>query len=299
MSLNNSSTFSSQLSEIDENLLFPSDYSGSENNLIGPGTTGNFSLDSFEETQYPNLELNHSNSLSSMIDLNPMPFGNEVRNIFPNAKINSNKQSDSVTPLDNSNLGTKDESKSVLDKEKDNEKDKDKEKEKENFLGKKRSERQRERKKDKDDMRVKIKRAFYNISLRNKLNGGLKSIGSKKYFEKFPKHFASDANKKRNKEILDMTLNQIFEKKELYIYEDDCGKAKYLHNLKTVQNEEIKKSEVMQKILNKTFRELYEEYINSDEFKIDEIKRLKKTNGDEYIKKYKDLAENLIEFFSH
>jgi len=72
-----------------------------------------------------------------------------------------------------------------------------------------------------------------------------------------------------------------------------------LHNLKTVQNEEIKKSEVMQKILNKTFRELYEEYINSDEFKIDEIKRLKKTNGDEYIKKYKDLAENLIEFFSH
>ena len=289
MSLNNSSTFSSQLSEIDENLLFPSDSNGSENNLIGPGTTGNFSLDSFEETQYPNLELNHSNSLSSMIDLNPMPFGNEVRNIFPNAPINSNKQSDSVTPSDNSIIETKDESKPVLDKEK----------EKENFLGKKRAERQRKRKKDKDDMRVKIKRAFYNISLRNKLNGGLKSIGSKKYFEKFPKHLASDANKKRNKEILDMTLNQIFEKKELYIYEDDCGKAKFLHNLKTVQNEEIKQSEVMQKILNKTFRELYEGYINSDEFKIDEIKRLKKTNGDEYIKKYKDLAENLIEFFSH
>jgi len=289
MSLNNSSTFSSQLSEIDENLLFPSDSNGSENNHIGPGSIRNFFLDSFEEIQYPNLSLNHSNSISSMIDLNPMPFGNEVRNIFPNAPINSNKQSDSVTPSDNSIIETKDESKPVLDKEK----------EKENFLGKKRAERQRKRKKDKDDMRVKIKRAFYNISLRNKLNGGLKSIGSKKYFEKFPKHFASDANKKRNKEILDMTLNQIFEKKELYIYEDDCGKAKFLHNLKTVQNEEIKKSEVMQKILNKTFRELYEEYINSDEFKIDEIKRLKKTNVDEYIKKYKDLAENLIEFFSH
>ena len=289
MSLNNSSTFSSKLSEIDENLLFPSDSNGSENNHIGPGSIRNFFLDSFEEIQYPNLSLNHSNSISSMIDLNPMPFGNEVRNIFPNAPINSNKQSDSVTPSDNSIIETKDESKPVLDKEK----------EKENFLGKKRAERQRKRKKDKDDMRVKIKRAFYNISLRNKLNGGLKSIGSKKYFEKFPKHFASDANKKRNKEILDMTLNQIFEKKELYIYEDDCGKAKFLHNLKTVQNEEIKKSEVMQKILNKTFRELYEEYINSDEFKIDEIKRLKKTNGDEYIKKYKDLAENLIEFFSH
>ena len=289
MSLDNSSTIPSPLSNIDGNLIFPSNSNGSENYHIGPGSIRNFPLESFEESQKPTLELSPSDSLvslSSMIDPNPMASGNELSNIFPNVPINSNKQSYSVSSSDRSNSVTKDESKPILDKEK----------EKVNLIGKKR---RRARKEDKDDIRVKIKRAFYNISLRNKLNGGLKSIGSKKYFEKFPKHFASDANKKRNKEILDMTLNQIFEKKELYIYEDDCGKAKFLHNLKTVQNEEIKKSEVMQKILNKTFRELYEEYINSDEFKIDEIKRLKKTNGDEYIKKYKDLAENLIEFFSH
>ena len=288
MSLNNSSTFSSQLSEIDENLLFPSDSNGSENNLIGPGTIGNFSLDSFEESQKPTLELSPSDSLvslSSMIDPNPMASGNELSNIFPNVPINSNKQSYSVSSSDRSNSVTKDESKPILDKEK----------EKVNLIGKKR---RRARKEDKDDIRVKIKRAFYNISLRNKLNNKLKSIGSKKYFEKFPKYFASDPNKKRNKEILNMTLNQIFAKKELYNYEDDCGKTKYLHNLKTVQNEEIKKNEEFQKILNKTFRELFEEYINSDEFKIDEINRLKKKNGDEYIKKYKELAENLIEFFS-
>ena len=96
-------------------------------------------------------------------------------------------------------------------------------------------------------------------------------------------------------EIHKIKNNKLF---TVYNYEDDCGKTKYLHNLKTVQNEEIKKNEEFQKILNKTFRELYEEYINSDEFKIDEINRLKKKNGDEYIKKYKELAENLIEFFS-
>ena len=288
MSLDNSSTIPFPLSNIDGNLIFPSNSNGSENYHIGPGSIRNFPLESFEEIQKPTLELSPSDSLvslSSMIDPNPMASGNELSNIFPNVPINSNKQIYSVSSSDPSNSITKAESKPILDKEK----------EKENLIGKKR---QRARKEDKDDIRVKIKRAFYNISLRNKLNNKLKSIGSKKYFEKFPKHFASDPNKKRNKEILNMTLNQIFEKKELYNYEDDCGKKKYLHNLKTVQNEEIKKNEEFQKILNKTFRELYEEYINSDEFKIDEINRLKKKNGDEYIKKYKELAENLIEFFS-
>ena len=288
MSLDNSSTIPFPLSNIDGNLIFPSNSNGSENYHIGPGSIRNFPLESFEEIQKPTLELSPSDSLvslSSMIDPNPMASGNELSNIFPNVPINSNKQIYSVSSSDPSNSITKAESKPILDKEK----------EKENLIGKKR---QRARKEDKDDIRVKIKRAFYNISLRNKLNNKLKSIGSKKYFEKFPKYFASDPNKKRNKEILNMTLNQIFEKKELYNYEDDCGKTKYLYNLKTVKNEEIKKNEEFQKILNKTFRELYEEYINSDEFIIDEINRLKKKNGDEYIKKYKELAENLIEFFS-
>ena len=52
-------------------------------------------------------------------------------------------------------------------------------------------------------------------------------------------------------------------------------------------------------ILNKTIFQLYEEYINSDEFKINEINRLTKNKmQDEYITKYVSLAKNLIEFFS-
>ena len=51
--------------------------------------------------------------------------------------------------------------------------------------------------------------------------------------------------------------------------------------------------------MNKTIGELYKEYINSDEFKINEINRLKNNKmQDEYIAKYISLAKNLIEFFS-
>jgi len=104
--------------------------------------------------------------------------------------------------------------------------------------------------------------------LKKKLNKALKIFGSRKYFENFPKQFASDPCKKRNKIILDMTLREIFEKKELYVKENKKGWANYWHNLKVVQSDEIKGNREFQKILNKTFRQLYEEYINSDVFKI-------------------------------
>ena len=95
-----------------------------------------------------------------------------------------------------------------------------------------------------------------------------------------------------------MTLREIFEKKELFIHENEKGLSNYSHNLKVVESEEIRENEEFKKILNKSFRELFEEYINSDEFKIEEINRLKKKNGEEYISKYIYLAKNLIEFFS-
>ena len=47
-----------------------------------------------------------------------------------------------------------------------------------------------------------------------------------------------------------------------------------------------------------TYCELIEEYINSDEFKIGELNHLKmKKFDDKYINKYKELAEELINFF--
>ena len=107
MSLDNSSTIPFPLSNIDGNLIFPSNSNGPEIYHIGPGSIRKFPLDSFEEVQKPMLELSPSNSLvslSSMIDQNPMASGYELSNIFPNVPINSNKQIYSVSSSGPSNL---------------------------------------------------------------------------------------------------------------------------------------------------------------------------------------------------
>ena len=164
---------------------------------------------------------------------------------------------------------------------------------------KKRFRDKRPRRENQDNIRRKIKRGFFNNALVKKLNDKLRSNGIIKYFEKFPRHFVNDVNKKKNKQILIMTLQEIFEKKELYSFKDKVTLDNYLHNKNLFKNEEIKENEELNMIMNKTIRELYEEYINSDEFKINEINRLKNNKmQDEYITKYISLAKNLIEFFS-
>ena len=166
-------------------------------------------------------------------------------------------------------------------------------------LLKKRFRDKRPRRENQDNIRRKIKRGFFNNALVKKLNDKLRSNGIIKYFEKFPRHFVNDVNKKKNKQILIMTLQEIFEKKELYSFKDKVTLDNYLHNKNLFKNEEIKENEELNMIMNKTIRELYEEYINSDEFKINEINRLRKNKMQEdYIIKYVSLAKNLIEFFS-
>ena len=170
-------------------------------------------------------------------------------------------------------------------------------KEKNILLKRKRLEKRRRRRDNQDNIHKKIKRGFLNNALYNKLNKKLKEIGSKLFLEKFPQKFACDVVKKTNKLILNMKLEEIFEMKELY---NEKELKNYYHNLKVVKNKEIQENEEFKKILNKKYHELFEEYINSDEFIIDEINRLKKNKmHNTYIEKYIYLAENFIEFFSN
>ena len=157
----------------------------------------------------------------------------------------------------------------------------------------------RQRKDNRDNIRKKIKRGFFNNALIKRLNEILKRIGSNKYFEKFPQRFVSDIDQKRGKEIFGMTLGEILEKKKIYRLEKKSGLNNYFHNLQVVQSEDVKENEEFKIILNKTVRELYEEYIDSEEFKIEEINRLKKKNSkDEYINSYIYFSNHLMEFFS-
>ena len=224
-----------------------------------------------------------NSSLSQIIDLNVIPSFNEVKNIItPN---NQKKANESISE-ESSHLFNKVKKVLIPFEEK-------------KFLQNKRCKERRPRKDYNDNIRVKIKRRFLNHALKDKLNNILKKFGCRKCFDFFPKKFSSDIDKVRNKRILNMTLKEIYMNKELYKLEEEEGLSKYNRNLDAVKSDEIKNNGKLQKIFNKTFSQLYEEYINSDVFNIDEINRLKKKYGNDYIERYKILSKNLIYFFSN
>ena len=168
------------------------------------------------------------------------------------------------------------------------------------LLNKKRIREGRKRKNDKDNIRSNIKIIFFNTYLINSLNAELIKDVNKKKFVKFPHGFVKDPAKIRNKIILDMTLLEII-KKCVILFKSEKEKFSSSHkkNLALLERKEIKENEGVQKILNKTFVQLYSEYLNSDEFKQNIINRIKEKNGEEYAKKFEILSKNLIKFFSN
>ena len=140
-------------------------------------------------------------------------------------------------------------------------------------------------------------KGFMNKALITKINVNLKLNNIMSYLEKFPQNLVCDVTKKTNKDLIDMTLEQIFEKKELY---DEDDLSKYEHNLKVIKSKEVQQNSELKAILNKKYSELFEEYINSKEFKVDEINRLTDNEmSDIYIKRYIYLSKNFIKFFSN
>ena len=143
-------------------------------------------------------------------------------------------------------------------------------------------------------MLKKIKRGFLNNALLQKINMLIKKNGGKYFFEKFQLYFISDVTKKSNKMLIDMALEEIYMKKELY-HEKEL--KYYYRNLNVLKSKEIQENKELKNILSKKYCELFEEYVNSKEFKIDEIERLKSNNMEEsYIKRYIYLAQNFIKF---
>ena len=152
------------------------------------------------------------------------------------------------------------------------------------------------RRENQDNIRKKLKTSFFNTFLRKKINEILNNKESRFYFEKFPISFVNDIRKNTNKDIIDKTLLEIILKKELYNEKD---LSNYHHNLKVLENKEIKEIEELNEILNKKYSELFEEYINSKEFNIDEINRLKNNNMDNiYIERYIYQSKHFIEYFA-
>ena len=153
-----------------------------------------------------------------------------------------------------------------------------------------------------DNIRRKIKRRFVNTYLKNKINMKLKKEGYETFIESFPQEFAANVTKEFNRSIINMTFGQIlkterfYSSKKLYQY-----KYNYKKNSEIVNSINEGRNSDLKELLNKKFSELFEEYLNSNEFKINEIQRLrnsKKSKDIIYIKKYEHFANNLIEFFA-
>ncbi len=149
----------------------------------------------------------------------------------------------------------------------------------------------RDRYKNKDNILKKIITAFFNFYLLNAINLKLQNLGINNYFEKFS---LNHINKQNRIIIMNMTLKQFIEKNEAY-HKQKNPKKKVHHNAYILNILEKYKNPVLKMILNTSLKELYEAYINSDEFKVNEINRLKKKNmNDWYINRYIFLSKNFL-----
>ena len=145
-------------------------------------------------------------------------------------------------------------------------------------------------------IRVALKRAFMNTYLLTALNEKLIKAGFNTSFEKFPQEFIANVNRDINKKIMNMTLKEVFREEEFYMLKD---RNNYKHNLNLVDKIEKEGNDELNIILNMKILCLFNEYLNSEEFGIDEISKIKnaKVKKDEYyIEKYIYLAKHFIEF---
>ena len=84
--------------------------------------------------------------------------------------------------------------------------------------------------------------------------------------------------------------------KELYL--NNTTGNNYSHNIKVLASLKNEKNIELEKLLNTKYVDLYDEYIKSDVFKINDINKLKKKNmSDSYIMRYIYFSKHFIEFY--
>ena len=153
------------------------------------------------------------------------------------------------------------------------------------------------------NMRIKIARKFCNKYLIKKINKILKKIKCPPYFEKFQKNLVLNIATKNYKKHLDLTLEEIISKKKLYEIKNKGNNFKnYYYNLtalnklKSVEFKYVIEKTEINNILKKKFHDLFQDYLNSDEFKeqIEEMKNDVNEYSNDYIERYIQFNINFI-----
>ena len=130
---------------------------------------------------------------------------------------------------------------------------------------------------------AKNMRKFWNMHLVQKMTKTIKDAGSKDYFERFPKKFVLRAFNKENKKIWKMNLIEIFK---------ENGFTKYLNTIdKLKEDKNIKNDSWANIFISMNIGDIYDDYLDSDEFKRI-IGKLEEKYEKDYIEKFQNYAKN-------
>ena len=143
----------------------------------------------------------------------------------------------------------------------------------------------------------------------------LKSAKSKELFDFLPQCFICNISKQKNKMIMNMTFKELMSQnfgedeikkdngdKKLLQHKRGPDQKKYDNNVKVLKylekNEEISRKSYFNVIGKMTFREIFNEYLKSEEFE-KEIEKLKtENNNDKYIKDYIIKSFSFVNYFA-
>ena len=135
----------------------------------------------------------------------------------------------------------------------------------------------------------------------------MRKAGSKYLFSFLPQIFISSISRQKNNQVLDLTYRQLLEKNFVSDVDENVYKnkkvdfSKYKNNLKDLEyldeHQDIYKSLGLDIMGNMKYKELLEQYFNSEEFD-KALQKLKEENEeDEYIEEYKNKAMTYVQFF--
>ena len=150
---------------------------------------------------------------------------------------------------------------------------------------------EKKRKNNSDNIRKKIKSKFLK-----RLKFNIQKYLELKPYEKFiflPQTFITKISKKENKEILDITLKEIFKKYSCKIVKKKQFKNNIIDNK---EREKTLRDNPKGNFVNMKLYQIYDEYLRSKEF-ADDVLNIKNKNNYEYTKKYVNLAFDLNNFF--
>ena len=151
-----------------------------------------------------------------------------------------------------------------------------------------------------NNWRKKVARNFFNKYLKNIIKKMGTSCKVVICIENFPDKFIFNVIKTNNKFILEMTFEELIKKEELYkgkeaknyYFKNKESLEKIKSNMHLVNTEELD----IDKILKMKFKDLYKDYLHSDEYKLKKSK-LFEEKGISEGKMFEEMSENFIEYY--